>query len=59
MKMTYDIYFDDDNCTNNKGWKESYRYCKDYIKMSILEKSLDFFYADAGHCWACAESLSM
>ena len=31
--FTYDVYFDDDNNTSGKGWKESYKYCKDYIEM--------------------------
>lgn len=32
-KITYDLYFDDDDNTNNKGWKESYDYCKEYIEL--------------------------
>lgn len=31
--FTYDVFFDDDNNTNSKGWHESYKYCKDYIDM--------------------------
>lgn len=29
---TYDVYFNDDNASNNKGWHESKEYCIDYIK---------------------------
>lgn len=29
---TYDVYFNDAENTNNKGWEESYNYCLDYIK---------------------------
>lgn len=31
-QYTYDVYFNDDNSSNNKGWHESYEYCLDYIK---------------------------
>lgn len=31
-KKTYDIFFDDDTASNNKGFKESLQYCRDYIK---------------------------
>lgn len=30
--LTYDLYFDDDYDSNNKGMHESYDYCMDYIK---------------------------
>lgn len=30
-ELTYDVVFDDDTDSNNKGWHESYEYCKDYI----------------------------
>jgi len=29
---TYDIVFNDSNNSNNKGFKESLKYCKSYIK---------------------------
>ena len=29
---TYDIYFNDDNNSNNKGWHASLGKCKEYIK---------------------------
>lgn len=29
---TYDIYFNDDNDSNNKGMNESLEYCKEYIR---------------------------
>lgn len=29
---TYDIYFNDDDNSNNKGFHESYQYCRDYIE---------------------------
>jgi len=28
---TYNVYFDSDRESNDKGWKESYQYCKNYI----------------------------
>ena len=28
---TYDVYFEDAQDSNNKGFKESYAYCLDYI----------------------------
>jgi hypothetical protein len=30
--QTYDIYFDSNEDSNNKGFKESLEYCKNYIK---------------------------
>lgn len=30
---TFDIYFNDDHNSNNKGFKESEQYCRDYITM--------------------------
>lgn len=32
MKKTYDIYFNDDYDTNNKGMKATLEECKDYIR---------------------------
>jgi hypothetical protein len=32
MKFTYDIVFNDDNHSNNKGFKLSYTECESYIK---------------------------
>lgn len=32
MKKTYDIHFDNETMSNNKGFTESLQYCKDYIK---------------------------
>ncbi len=29
--MTYDVHFNDANDSNNKGFKESLDYCKNYI----------------------------
>ena len=29
----FDIYFNDNECSNNKGFAESYEYCKNYIDM--------------------------
>lgn len=29
---TYDIFFDDENNSNNKGWHASLDECKEYIK---------------------------
>jgi hypothetical protein len=29
---TYDVHFNDANDSNNKGFKESFEYCKDYIE---------------------------
>jgi hypothetical protein len=29
---TYDVHFNDTNDSNNKGFKESFEYCKDYIE---------------------------
>ena len=31
-KKTYDVCFNDNDCSNNKGWHETYEYCKDYIE---------------------------
>jgi len=31
--LTYDIFFDDDNNSNNKGFAESLEFCENYIKM--------------------------
>ena len=31
MSNTYDVFFNDDNDTNAKGFEESKEYCKDYI----------------------------
>lgn len=30
--LTYDIYFNDDCDSNNKGMSESLEYCKEYIR---------------------------
>ena len=30
---TFNIHFDDDNDSNDKGLKESFQYCIDYIQM--------------------------
>lgn len=30
---TYDVYFNDESSSNNKGFKASYGYCMDYITM--------------------------
>lgn len=30
---TYNVHFNDDHASNDKGFKESYQYCKDYIEM--------------------------
>ena len=30
-KKIYDVYFNDDNNTNNEGWLETYGACKNYI----------------------------
>lgn len=32
MEKTYDIYFNDDYDTNNKGMKATLEECKDYIR---------------------------
>ena len=32
MNKTYDVVFNDDYRSNNKGWKETLDYCIDYIK---------------------------
>ena len=29
---TFDIYFNDENDSNNKGMRESLEYCKEYIR---------------------------
>jgi len=31
--LTYDIFFDDDNNSNNKGFAETLEFCENYIKM--------------------------
>lgn len=30
--LTYDVYFNDESNSNNKGFKESLDFCKDYIE---------------------------
>lgn len=30
---TYDVEFNDESCTDSKGWSASLQYCKDYINM--------------------------
>lgn len=32
-KKTYNVCFDDDNSSNDEGWYETYKYCKNYIEM--------------------------
>lgn len=32
IMKTYDIYFNDSNDSNNKGFRESFDYCKNYIE---------------------------
>lgn len=32
IMKTYDVHFNDANDSNNKGFKESFEYCKDYIE---------------------------
>lgn len=31
-ELTYDVHFNDSTDSNNKGFEESFDYCKDYIK---------------------------
>lgn len=31
-ELTYDIYFNDEYDSNNKGMRATYEYCMDYIK---------------------------
>jgi len=33
MKKTYDVQFNDSIASDCKGFKESFKYCKNYIKM--------------------------
>ena len=33
MKKTYDVHFNDDNNSNNKGFSESLEYCQEYINI--------------------------
>ena len=32
VMKTYDVYFNDSNDSNNKGFNESFEYCKNYIE---------------------------
>lgn len=32
IMKTYDIYFNDSNDSSNKGFRESFDYCKNYIE---------------------------
>lgn len=32
MKKTYDVIFNDDTSSNEKGWKETKEYCLNYIE---------------------------
>jgi hypothetical protein len=41
-KKTYDVHFNDDKDSNNKGFKESITYCKNYIKLNNGSKSSYF-----------------
>lgn len=34
MKLTYDIYFNDSENSNNKGFSETFEYCQHYIKVN-------------------------
>jgi hypothetical protein len=34
MKKTYDVHFNDEKDSNSKGFKESKKECKDYIRMN-------------------------
>lgn len=29
---TYDVYFNSETSSNNKGWKETYDYCREWIR---------------------------
>ena len=31
-ELTYDVVFHDETSDNNKGWSETYEYCKNYIE---------------------------
>ena len=42
--QTYDIYFNDEYNSNNKGFKESLIFCKKYIKM--YNGSKESYFAD-------------
>lgn len=33
MKKTYDVVFNSDTASNEKGWQETKEYCLNYIKM--------------------------
>ena len=32
MKKTYDVVFNDENASNEKGWKQTKEYCLNYIE---------------------------
>lgn len=41
---TYDVYFNNSESSNNKGFKETYEYCLDWITRSNFENSnLSYF----------------
>ena len=42
MEKTYNVYFDTETVSNDKGQKESYQYCKDYIDMNNGTKNSYF-----------------
>jgi hypothetical protein len=44
MKTTYDIYFNNEEDSNNKGFSKSLSYCRDYIEMK--NGSMDSYFAD-------------
>lgn len=41
---TYDVHFNDSNNSNNKGFNESFDYCKDYI--DAYNGTDDSYFAD-------------
>jgi hypothetical protein len=42
QQKTYDVFFNDDDSSNNLGFKKSLKYCKDYIKQHNGTKHLYF-----------------
>lgn len=43
-KKVYDVTFEDETDSNNKGWSETYETCQEYIKM--YNGSKESYFAD-------------
>lgn len=46
MKKTYDVHFNDDLNSNNKGFKETAEYCRTYVMVGIGNKHKIGYFKD-------------